>query len=79
MSREKNAMHVGTVKWFNMARGFGFIRCDDGAIGDVFVGVRTVERSPLDSLEAGQRVAFDAELDPRGRGFRVTKLESPPR
>ena len=58
-------MSVGTVKFFNTSRGFGFIAPDDGS-KDVFVHVTAVERSDLGYLVEGQKVAFDVQPDARG-------------
>jgi CspA family cold shock protein len=54
----------GVVKWFNDAKGFGFIQPDGGG-ADVFVHVSAVERSGLGRLDEGQQVAYDLEQDPR--------------
>lgn len=51
-------MAVGTVKWFNPAKGFGFIQPDDGS-KDVFVHISAVERAGLGTLKEGQKVQFD--------------------
>ena len=51
-------MAIGTVKWFNVQKGFGFIQ-PDGNGRDVFVHISAVERSGLSSLTEGQRVSFD--------------------
>lgn len=57
-------MATGVVKWFNMAKGFGFIAPDEGG-QDVFVHVSAVQRSGLQGLREGQAVSFDVENDPR--------------
>jgi CspA family cold shock protein len=57
-------MTVGTVKFFNEQKGFGFITTDDGS-GDVFVHISAVERAGWRSLNEGQRVSFDIVTDPR--------------
>lgn len=57
-------MSTGVVKWFNPAKGFGFIQPDNGS-NDVFVHISAVERSGLPGLNEGQRVSFDEERDPR--------------
>ncbi len=57
-------MMKGSVKWFNGTKGFGFIAPDDGG-ADVFVHISAVERSGLNGLDEGQRVAFETEVDPR--------------
>lgn len=59
-------MASGTVKWFNPARGFGFIQPDDGT-KDVFVHISALERSDLDGLVEGQRVQFDLERAQNGK------------
>ncbi|WP_420393816.1 cold-shock protein [Acuticoccus sp.] len=60
-------MATGTVKWFNGAKGYGFIQPDDGG-ADVFVHISAVERAGMTSLTEGQRVSFDLYQDPkRGR------------
>jgi CspA family cold shock protein len=57
-------MPTGTVKWFNPAKGFGFIKPEDGS-PDVFVHASAVERSGLTTLNEGQRVQFDVERNPK--------------
>ena len=51
-------MAIGTVKWFNPTKGFGFIQ-PEGSSKDVFVHISAVERSGMGSLNEGQRVSFD--------------------
>lgn len=51
-------MPTGTVKWFNPAKGFGFIEPEDGS-KDAFVHISAVERSGLSGLSEGQRVSFE--------------------
>ncbi|HYE49155.1 MAG TPA: cold-shock protein [Azospirillaceae bacterium] len=57
-------MAIGTVKWFNGTKGFGFIQPEDGT-ADVFVHISAVERAGMHSLNEGQKVSFDVERDPR--------------
>lgn len=59
-------MAVGTVKFFNMNKGFGFITPEQGG-KDVFVHISAVERAGLRSLADGQKVNFDLERDRQGR------------
>lgn len=56
---------VGTVKFFNTQKGFGFISPEGGA-KDVFVHATAVEAAGLRSLAEGQRVTFDIQPDARG-------------
>ncbi len=58
-------MTTGTVKFFNTAKGFGFITPDDGS-KDVYVHISAVESSDLGHLTDGQKVSFDVEQDTRG-------------
>ena len=51
-------MPEGTVKWFNVLKGYGFIRPDGGG-EDVFVHISAVQAAGLKGLEEGQRVAFE--------------------
>ncbi|THD79271.1 MAG: cold-shock protein [Phenylobacterium sp.] len=57
-------MASGTVKWFNTAKGFGFIQPDDGG-ADVFVHVSAVEQAGLRGLNEGDQVEFEMEQDRR--------------
>jgi CspA family cold shock protein len=68
-------MPVGTVKWFNALKGYGFIQ-PDGASRDVFVHISEVERSRLGTLNEGQRVSFEIERGERGRSFAANLQEA---
>jgi cold shock protein len=57
-------MPAGTVKFYNAAKGYGFIQPDDGS-KDVFVHVTALERAGIQSLAEGQMVSFDVEADQR--------------
>ena len=57
-------MAVGTVKWFNTTKGFGFIQPDNGG-ADVFVHVSAVERAGMRGLAEGQKVSYDEQPDPK--------------
>ena len=66
-------MAIGTVKFFNTTKGFGFIAPDGGA-KDVFVHATAVEMAGMGSLSEGQRVEFDVEPD--ARGSKATNLRA---
>ncbi|AWB20248.1 cold-shock protein [Methylobacterium tarhaniae] len=57
-------MTIGTVKWFNVQKGFGFIQPDDGG-KDVFVHISAVERSGMQTLSEGQKISYEMETDRR--------------
>ncbi len=58
-------MTIGTVKFFNTSKGFGFIQPDDGT-KDVFVHITAVEQSGMGHLSEGQKVNFEVQQDQRG-------------
>ena len=58
-------MTIGTVKFFNTAKGFGFIAPEGGG-KDVFVHMTAVEAAGMRSLSEGQKVSFDIQPDARG-------------
>lgn len=57
-------MAEGTVKWFNEAKGFGFIEQAEGP--DVFVHFSAIQSEGFKTLDEGQRVSFDVEDGPKG-------------
>jgi CspA family cold shock protein len=59
-------MNIGTVKWFNIQRGYGFIQPQDGS-KDVFVHVSAVERSDLGNLQEGQKLSYELEKSEQGK------------
>lgn len=59
-------MTTGTVKWFNAAKGFGFIEPDDGS-KDAFVHISAVERAGLSSLSEGQKISYELESGQNGK------------
>lgn len=66
-------MNIGTVKWFNTQRGYGFIQPDDGS-KDVFVHVSAVERSSIGNLQEGQKLSYELEKSEQGRVSAVSLL-----
>lgn len=68
-------MSIGTVKWFNAAKGFGFIQPEDGS-KDVFVHISAVERSGMGNLHEGQRLSFEVQRDPRSGKVAAANLKS---
>ena len=69
-------MPTGTVKWFNMQKGYGFIEPEGGG-KDVFVHISAVERSGMDGLRDGQKVAFETETDRRSGKTAAVNLRPP--
>lgn len=64
---------VGTVKWFNGTKGYGFISREDGA--DVFVHYSAIQTQGFRTLEEGQKVEFSIEKGPKGlQAVNVTTL-----
>ena len=59
-------MPTGTVKFFNDAKGYGFIQPDDGG-QDAFVHISAVERAGMRTLSKDQKVSYELEQDPRGK------------
>jgi CspA family cold shock protein len=66
---------IGTVKFFNTAKGFGFIRPDDGG-PDVFVHISAVERSGMQTIVEGQKLDFDIVADRRSGKNAADKLRA---
>ena len=59
-------MPIGTVKFFNTDKGYGFIQPEDGG-GDAFVHITAVQAAGLHTLDRDQRVSYELETDNRGK------------
>src|SRR5580693_4940314 len=57
-------MTIGTVRWFDVHKGYGFIKPDDGGV-DVLVDICAVERAGMARLDPGQRLSFEVVRDER--------------
>jgi CspA family cold shock protein len=68
-------MPNGTVKWFDDAKGYGFIASDDG--GDVFVHQSAIRAEGFRTLREGQRVSFEQERGPKGPRAQKVVVEAP--
>ena len=68
-------MQIGTVKWFNSQKGFGFIQPESGG-NDVFVHISAVERAGMGTLHEGQKLGFELELDQRSGKLSAGQLQS---
>jgi cold shock protein len=68
-------MSTGTVKWFNVQKGYGFIQPDDGG-KDVFVHISAVERAGLSTLREGQKVSYELTQDKRTGKSSADRLQA---
>ena len=68
-------MTIGTVKWFNSQKGFGFIQPDDGG-KDAFVHISAVERAGMTDLREGQKIGFELVTDRRTGKMSADKLQA---
>ena len=68
-------MAIGTVKWYNPDKGFGFIQPDDGS-KDAFVHVSAIERAGMTGLREGQKISFELLKDARTGKMSAEKLEA---
>ncbi len=67
-------MTMGTVKFYNDQKGFGFIAPDNGE-KDVYVHATALERAGINALREGQKVKFDTQSDPRSGKVAVGTIE----
>lgn len=68
-------MNTGTVKFFNTAKGFGFIQLDAGG-PDVFVHISAVERAGMHTIVEGQKLSFDVVTDRRNGKSAAENLQA---
>ena len=73
--QEKRIMAIGTVKWFNPTKGFGFIQPDAGG-ADVFVHISAVERAGMRDLNKGQKIEYEVVADRRTGKSSADNLKS---
>jgi len=66
---------TGTVKWFNVQKGFGFIQPDDGG-KDVFVHISALERAGIRDLQEGQKISFELVEDRRSGKMSADRLQA---
>jgi CspA family cold shock protein len=65
---------TGTVKFFNTAKGFGFVQPEDGS-KDVFIHVTALERAGINGIQEGDKITFVLEDDRKGRGKQAGSVE----
>jgi CspA family cold shock protein len=68
-------MAIGTVKWYNSQKGFGFIQPDDGG-KDAFVHISAIERAGMSDLREGQKISFELVADTRSGKMSADKLQA---
>ncbi len=68
-------MATGTVKWFNIQKGFGFIQPDNGG-ADAFVHISAVERAGMGTLNEGQKVEYELVSDRRSGKMSADNLKT---
>jgi CspA family cold shock protein len=64
----------GTVKFFNQAKGYGFVTPEEGG-KDVFVHITAVQKSGIPELNEGTKISFDVQDDAQGRGPQAIELQ----
>ena len=70
-------MATGTVKWFNNAKGYGFVVQESGG-GDIFVHYSSIQMDGYRTLRAGQPITFDIQEGPKGLHAVNIRAEEPP-
>jgi CspA family cold shock protein len=68
-------MTIGTVKWFNSTKGFGFIQPDNGG-PDVFVHISAVERAGMREIVEGQKIGYEMERDNKSGKMSAGRLQA---
>ena len=68
-------MATGTVKWFNVTKGYGFIQPEDGT-SDVFVHASAVERAGMRSLTEGQKIGYEVLRDKKSGKLSAENLQA---
>jgi len=75
VASKRGVMTIGTVKWYNSQKGFGFIQPDDGG-KDAFVHVSAIERAGMSDLREGQKISFELVADTRSGKMSADKLQA---
>jgi cold shock protein len=68
-------MTIGTVKWFNATKGFGFIQPENGG-ADVFVHISAVERAGMHDIREGQKIGFEVARDSKSGKMSAEQLQA---
>ena len=75
MNKEIRARTIGTVKFFNTTKGYGFIEPEDGS-KDAFVHISAVERAGMTTLNEGQKVEFELVTDRKSGKMAADNLKA---
>ncbi len=80
LASKRGVMAIGTVKWYNSQKGFGFIQPDDGGkdafVKDAFVHVSAIERAGMGDLREGQKISFELVADTLSGKMSADKLQA---